>query len=444
MINLTIFTAHQTDCRMLLYRFVRPLMTWALKRHYRRIDLAHADRIPRKQAVILAANHPTAFTEPCILACLLDRDLYFLVRGDMFKHPVFGRLLKWLHMLPVYRIQDGGYQNLKQNYDTFAACFKALSEQRTIMILAEGRCIHEKRLRPLKKGTARLALGALEADPQLEEVFIVPIGVNYTHAEQARSEVMIRCGEPIKASDFREAYNRQPNVAINELTDQLAAALREHVIHIDRREDDRLAEDLLTIHRTERPLAGIRRTITREALPLEGEKALINRLNAMPEADRSTLRQLTGEYFGRLRDFQLDDAALAGKYSADRKNTTRLWLGLAPALMLGIWHLLPLALGQWMANTKIRTIEFFSPVRLAAWLAAYLFYALVWVGLGLGTGAWPLALVPIASIALMPWWLNYLDEAYRWQLGWRAGKPEPHDLDYLRQHRREILEKIKA
>jgi 1-acyl-sn-glycerol-3-phosphate acyltransferase len=92
----------------------------------------------------------------------------------------------------VHRIQDGGYQNLKQNYDTIAASNKALREKRTIMILAEGRCIHEKRLRPLKKGTARLALGALEADPSLDEVYIVPVGVNYTHADRADSEVLIR------------------------------------------------------------------------------------------------------------------------------------------------------------------------------------------------------------------------------------------------------------
>lgn len=424
---------------MLLYQLVRPLMDWALKRHYRRIDLAHAERIPQNKAVILAANHPTAFIEPCILACFLDRPLFFLVRGDLFKKPLFRLLLEWLHMLPVYRIQDGGYQNLKQNYDTFAACFKALSEKRTIMILAEGRCIHEKRLRPLKKGTARLALGALEADPSLDEVYIVPVGVNYTHADRADSEVMIRFGHPILASRFRESYARQPNLAINELTDLLKESMQEHVIHIDNPEDDRVAENMLEMTQSSRSQQ-LLKVVTNSEKALEQEIEVVDKINRMEEGDKNTLKSLTGEYFGRLAQFGLDDASLTNKYARKRKSGVRLLAGLPLALVSLLWHLPPLLIAEGVATAKVKTIEFYAPVRLAVWLATTVFYALLWIIIPLSTAAWWWLALPLTALLSLPWLINYATLVKQWYLGWRVGKMESHDLHYLKKLRKLILE----
>lgn len=424
---------------MLLYQMVRPLMDWALKRHYRRIDLAHTERIPQNKAVILAANHPTAFIEPCILACFLDRPLYFLVRGDLFKKPLFRLLLEWLHMLPVYRIQDGGYQNLKQNYDTFAACFKALSDKRTIMILAEGRCIHEKRLRPLKKGAARLALGALEADPSLEEVYIVPVGVNYTHADQTDSEVMIRFGHPILASQYKDAYDKQPNLAINELTDTLKEALHEHVIHINQPEDDRVAEHMLEMARSGRSLHTVK-SITNSEKALEQEKEVVDRINRLDEGDKHTLKALTGEYFGRLSQFGLDDASVTNKYARSRKLGSRLLAGLPLAVIGLLWHLPTLIIAEAVATSKVKTIEFYAPVRLAVWLAMTVFYALFWISIPLTAAAWWWILLPLTALLSFPWLINYISQAKQWYLGWRVGKLEPHDLKYLKKLRALSLE----
>ena len=94
----------------------------ALRTFFRKIHISNVENIPKDKPVILAANHPTAFIEPCVLACFLDRPLYFLVRGDLFKKPVYAKMLKYLHMLPVYRMQDRGYAYLKRNYETFNYC----------------------------------------------------------------------------------------------------------------------------------------------------------------------------------------------------------------------------------------------------------------------------------------------------------------------------------
>ena len=62
-------------------------------------------------------------------------------------------------MLPVYRVSEG-VENLENNYTTFDACQKIFKKNKIVLIFSEGRCINEWHLRPLKKGTARLALTA--------------------------------------------------------------------------------------------------------------------------------------------------------------------------------------------------------------------------------------------------------------------------------------------
>jgi len=170
----------------MVYHLVRPVARYVLRYYYRNIDLTGLENIPPDAAVVLAANHPTAFIEPCILACFQPRTLWFLARGNLFKNVFYNNLLAAVHILPVFRLEDGGYGRLKDNFGTFEACFRALSQGKAIMNLAEGRCIHEKALRPLRKGTARLALGAMQRDATLKEVYSVPVGCNFTHPDRVR------------------------------------------------------------------------------------------------------------------------------------------------------------------------------------------------------------------------------------------------------------------
>ena len=202
--------------------------------------------------MILAANHPTTFIEPCILACFLETPLNFMARGDFFKNSIAAKLLKGVHIIPVFRLRDGGFSGLRNNYESFGRAFQVLARKKTLMILAEGRCIHEKRLRPIRKGTARIALGALDTT-DLDEVYIVPVGVNYTYADRLRSDVMINCGVPIKASVYLKDYQDNATPAINDLTEELRKRLSEEVVIIDKIEDEPLLENILRLYRTEYP-----------------------------------------------------------------------------------------------------------------------------------------------------------------------------------------------
>jgi len=364
----------------MLYRLVRPLAAIGIRANYQHICLSNTDRIPTDKPVILAANHPTAFMEPCILACFLDRPLFFLVRGDFFARPIFDFLLRQLHMLPVFRMRDGGYTKLKNNYSTFAACSQALYANKTIMILAEGGTHHEKRLRPIQKGTARIALGTLDSFPDIEDVYIVPVGVNYTYAERSRTRVMINFGEAISTRSYLKEYQESSSVAIHQITNDLAAALRKHIVIIERKEDEQLAEYLLRLQRPLIPLP-IFPVINEEIHPLEQEIAMVNRVNIAEASTKTSWLNELADYFRQLDEKRIKETNVLGKDHSGYMSLLLLVLGFIPFLLGYFWNAIPLGIAKYIADTKVKDIAFYTPVKWATGIGSYLIWTIFWMAL---------------------------------------------------------------
>jgi 1-acyl-sn-glycerol-3-phosphate acyltransferase len=60
-----------------------------------------------KGPVLLVVNHPDSFLDAVIIGALYPRKINYLARGDVFRNPVFGFLLRQLNMLPVFRQREG-------------------------------------------------------------------------------------------------------------------------------------------------------------------------------------------------------------------------------------------------------------------------------------------------------------------------------------------------
>jgi 1-acyl-sn-glycerol-3-phosphate acyltransferase len=233
----------------MLYKIAKPLAHIAFSIYFRKIFFSNVQNIPAGKPVILALNHPTAFVEPCIVASFQDRPLNFLARGDFFANSFLAKVLAGYHIIPIYRIQDGGYGKLKANFESFKECYQAFDENKVVLIMAEGGAEHEKRLRPLKKGTARLAFGALDHQPDLD-LYIVPVGVNYTKSEKMGHIAMLNFASPIRMQDYRKTHEENSAKAIREVTRELKEKLSDNVIQIEKGEED-WVDFLLEIHRNE-------------------------------------------------------------------------------------------------------------------------------------------------------------------------------------------------
>lgn len=414
----------------MLYPIVRPIAKLSLRVFYRKIYLSHANRIPVGKPVILACNHPTAFIEPCLLACFLERPLFFLVRGNLFKKSLHDQLLRSLNMLPIFRLKDGGYSKLKDNYQTFRAVFEAFEQNRTVMILAEGSTIQCKRLRPLQKGTARLALGALEQD-SIAEVYVVPVGVNFTYAERARSEVMITFGEPLLASDYRQAYEENANQGILNLTEDLFPAMEACLVNVPDPADEELAEQCLQMARSEQP-EPLFPIFSHSGERLDLEQAVANRLSAMDGAGKAELRVQAADYFEHLGQFGLEDRTLV---AAKAPVCWPLWLGWPVYALAYLFHTPLLWPGRWVSANKVKTHEFVMPVRWAASMGTYLLVTIAIVLIALFSGAWWL-LLAYAGLMLAGFFALYYEEhSARCRQHKRLGLVPERQLAALRERR---------
>jgi 1-acyl-sn-glycerol-3-phosphate acyltransferase len=189
---------HPAYLNAVLFAIIKAYAKLAIHFYCRKIVINHPDWLKARGPLLLACNHPNSFLDGIILTTLFQCPVYSLARGDAFRKPWHGRLLRWLHLLPVYRTSEG-VENLESNYTTFEACREVFRNNGIVIIFSEGRCINEWQLRPLKKGTARLATKAWEEGIDLT---VLPVGLNYNTFRNFGKNVFIHFGTPLEKEEI--------------------------------------------------------------------------------------------------------------------------------------------------------------------------------------------------------------------------------------------------
>lgn len=190
--------------------------------------------------LLLAANHPNSFLDAILLDILFKKPVWSLARGDVFKKPFYIKLLTKLKILPVYRTSEG-VENLDTNYKTFDACKEIFKRKGTVLMFSEGKCINEWHLRPLKKGTARLAISSWQDDI---DVKVLPVSINYSSFRRFGKNIFLNFGSIIskKNIDINESDGKKHQAFNDKLRQEL-----QHSIFEIQKEDKQLQEKLLVI-----------------------------------------------------------------------------------------------------------------------------------------------------------------------------------------------------
>lgn len=159
----------------MLYYIFRPYVTFLFKFFIKKITITGLDNIPKSGAVILAATHANSFLDAAIIGCTIERRMWSLGRGDIFRKKIANKILSSFFMLPIHRLSEGK-EHLRGNDETFDRCIDLFKQGEIVLIFSEGICKHQTKLLPLKKGTARLAQQAWKEGIDLT---IIPIGITY-------------------------------------------------------------------------------------------------------------------------------------------------------------------------------------------------------------------------------------------------------------------------
>ncbi len=210
------------------YILIKVTSRIGLRLFFGKLKVIGRESFPKDGAVFLAPNHQGAFIDAIISGTFTKKPVHFLTRADVFNKWT-NPLLKSLNMMPIYRIRDG-IKSLSQNDAVFETCFQMLSDEKCILIFPEGNHNNEHYLRPISKGTARLALDARKKiDPNIK-LYIVPTGINYFSHSSPLAKLVLVYGKPIELDQYMSLYNEHKQKGYNQLKHDLSEAMKETLI----------------------------------------------------------------------------------------------------------------------------------------------------------------------------------------------------------------------
>lgn len=384
----------------MLYYLIRPFARLTFQLLYRNIKFQGIEHIPKGVPVVFAVNHPTAFIEPCIMATWLPKSLSFIVRGDLFKKLWARILLASVHLIPMFRVKDGGLNIVKNNYESLRYVVHFLHKKGWLMILAEGHITTPRRLGPLKKGTARIALNTLEQRPNCGLV-IMPVGVNMSHPDAIGSDIHVKIGQAIQAADYFDMYEAHANKGIMALTERLRLAMKDLLIQIENPEDDSAFDALLNIHSALNPVT-VNESFDKRVVV---QKDLLTKVGLLDQNAKTNLfeQQKALE--------QLFKANQLSYYPFDLDSKVKYWLIILTYLLapFGLLVAIPFYFAKWV-NSKIKIVDVFLVSVLFASVmgAGVLFFGGLTVGFGMVSLYYAALVLLIMNLGLLFVRIKYL------------------------------------
>ncbi|MEH0156758.1 1-acyl-sn-glycerol-3-phosphate acyltransferase [Limibacter armeniacum] len=207
------------------------LQTAHNKLYYRKVTVTGEENIPKDGPVIFAANHPNHLMDPLAILFTLPGQPVFMARADIFQSKFLAKILNGFKILPIYRQRDGFKTVQNRNEAIAEIVVDHLLKKRKLVIHPEGSTVQSRKVRPLKKGLARLAFQTAEAGNFDLDLKIVPAGIHYGNFSKHGSELLVQYGEPIMLKDYFASYHENSVVTINQLTKDIHIRMMELTPH---------------------------------------------------------------------------------------------------------------------------------------------------------------------------------------------------------------------
>ncbi|MCW3105431.1 MAG: hypothetical protein JWO09_3871 [Bacteroidetes bacterium] len=438
----------------MLYWIIRPFVTVFFRVFYQ-YDYQGRNNIPLDHPVVFAPNHVNAFIDPVALGMLCDRKIRFFARGDVFKGWLARKTLNSMGVSPMYRIQEG-YTELKKNDKTFEECRSLLSAGKIILLFPEGICVQERRLRPLKKGLARIVFQTEELMDFKKDIMVIPVGLNYTAAYKFRSKLFIDIGKPVSVKEYEARFKQDKVRAINEFTKMLEQKMAEHMVVLKNTDNDQLFLNLEEIYMYQwLKNKGQNTNDLNHSYHGSRELALfINYLDEHKPELTVSLRDKSTAYIRKIRGNGLRDHLLRPENIENISIGTFIrdyliiWLGM-PLYLIGlVLHYPPYFLSKKICDKKIKNIEFFASVYANLAMVLWGIYASIQiVAVGLALRDW--MLLSLYTVMVLPltgfftlWYYPVKEKIFgRWRL-LRMVRKERSVVEELVRERFTIISEI--
>ena len=200
------------------------------KEHIIGLENVPADGTP----VVVVSNHQNCLNDPlCVCLMLTDRRMNFLARANVFKNPIFNKALRAMGLLPAYRLSHEGYSALAKNKSTLDAAGEALVNGETVMLYPEAGHQDKRWLGVFRVTYLKMAFEAAEKMGFERDVMILPSCNHYSNYFHARTDMLIKFGEPISLKPYYEQYKESPRETMILINQIVRDKIQEMMLHID-------------------------------------------------------------------------------------------------------------------------------------------------------------------------------------------------------------------
>jgi len=184
--------------------------------------------------LVVVSNHQNCLNDPlCVCLKLNDRRMNFLARANVFKVSLFNKALRAMGLLPAYRMGYEGLAEVSKNNETLDAAGDALTNGETVMLYPEGGHQDKRWLGQFKLGYLRIAFAAAEKMNFEHDVKILPSCNHYSNYFHARTDMMVKFGEPISLMPYYESYKAAPRKTMVEINKIVRNEIEQMMLHIE-------------------------------------------------------------------------------------------------------------------------------------------------------------------------------------------------------------------
>ncbi len=235
--------AKKIDCRKIM-KYEKWSLGYSILRSYvrfvdffihREVILNNRDNVPANTPVIFAPNHQNALSDPMAILLHIKQQPVWLARADIFKNKFTAAVLRFLKIMPVYRLRDGKEQ-LANNDKTFADSITVLKHNVPLALFPEAAHSGKRQMLAHKKAVPRIVFMAEEKAEVNLNIHIVPIGIYYSSYWKFDRTVIVNFGKPLKVNDYLGKYQENQNAATQLLKDDLFDAIEPLTINIRSKE----------------------------------------------------------------------------------------------------------------------------------------------------------------------------------------------------------------
>ena len=203
--------------------------------YFRKEHVLGLENVPTNGTpLIVVSNHQNCLNDPlCVCLQLTDRRMNFIARANVFKNPIFNKALRAMGLLPAYRMSHEGLSAVSKNQETFDDAEKALNDGETLMLYPEADHQDKRWLGRFKLGYLRIAFAAAEKMEFKQDLMILPSCNHYSNYFHARTEMLIRFGQPISLQPYYEKYQESPRETMMEVNKVVREAIKEMMLHVE-------------------------------------------------------------------------------------------------------------------------------------------------------------------------------------------------------------------